>query len=151
MDFSDEVLGELDLVIASIHSAMNQNSAEVTARLLRAIENPHVDVIGHPTTRIVGGREGVEFDRAAVFAAAARTNTAMEVNANPSRLDLRDTDIRMALEAGVRLTINTDAHAQSNMDFMEYGVHTARRGGARQEDVWNAGPVEDLLNWLHRS
>jgi DNA polymerase (family 10) len=138
-------------VIGSIHSAMNQSAEATTARLLRAIENPNVDIIGHPTTRIVGGREGVEFDRAAVFNAAARTRTALEVNANPSRLDLRDTDVRMALEAGAKLTIDTDAHTQSNMDFMEYGVRTARRGGARQEDVWNAAPVEELLSWLKRS
>jgi DNA polymerase (family 10) len=150
MDYPDEVLGELDLVIGSIHSAMNQTFADTTARLLRAVENPHVDIIGHPTTRIVGGRDGVEFDRAAVFAAAARTGTAMEVNANPTRLDLRDTDIRLALEAGAKLTINTDAHVQSHLDFMEYGVRTARRGGARQEDVWNAQPLETLLAWLQR-
>jgi DNA polymerase (family 10) len=150
MDYPDEVLAELDLVIGSIHSAMNQSPDEVTTRLLRAIENPHVDMIGHPTTRIVGGRDGVEFDRLAVFAAAARTQTAMEVNANPSRLDLSDADIRLALEAGVKLAINTDAHVQSNLDFMEYGVHTARRGGAREQDVWNAQPLDRLLDWLRR-
>ncbi len=150
MDFPDDVLADLDLVIASIHSAMNQSHDEVTARLLRAIENPHVDIIGHPTTRIVGGREGVEFDRTAVFAAAARTRTALEVNANPSRLDLRDSDARLALDAGAKLTIDTDAHVQSNMGFMEYGVRTARRGGARAEDVWNAAPVERLAEWLGR-
>ncbi len=150
MDFSDEVLAELDLVIGSIHSAMNQSPAEATARLLRAVENPHVDIIGHPSTRIVGGREGVEFDRVAVFAAAARTGTAMEVNANPSRLDLRDADIRLALEAGVKVTIDTDAHAVDHLDLMEYGVRTARRGGARREDVWNAAPLEELTAWLDR-
>ncbi|MDB5074742.1 MAG: polymerase [Chloroflexi bacterium] len=150
MDFPDDVLAELDLVIGSIHSAMNQTADEATARLLKAIENPNVDIIGHPTTRIVGGREGVEFDRPEVFAAAARTGTALEVNANPSRLDLRDTDVRMALEAGARITIDTDAHVQGNMDLMEFGVGTARRGGARAQDVWNAGPIDDLLAWLQR-
>ncbi|MGH2346768.1 MAG: DNA polymerase/3'-5' exonuclease PolX, partial [Chloroflexota bacterium] len=150
MDFPDDVLAELDLVIGSIHSAMNQSPAEATARLLRAIENPHVDIIGHPSTRIVGGREGVEFDRMAVFAAAARTGTAMEVNANPSRLDLRDADIRLALEVGVKLTIDTDAHAVDGLDLMEYGVRTARRGGARREDIWNAAPLEELTAWLGR-
>jgi DNA polymerase (family X) len=150
MDFPDDVLADLDLVIGSIHSAMNQTPDEVTARLMRAIENPHVDIIGHPTTRIVGGREGVEFDRAAVFGAAARTGTALEINANPSRLDLRDTDARLALEAGVKLTIDTDAHVESNLAFMEYGVRTARRGGARAQDVWNAAPVEQVAAWLGR-
>ncbi len=150
MDFPDDVLAELDLVIGSIHSAMNQSPEEATTRLLRAIENPHVDIIGHPSTRIVGGREGVEFDRIAVFAAAARTGTAMEVNANPGRLDLRDADVRLALEAGVKLTIDTDAHAIDHLDFMDYGVHTARRGGARREDVWNAAPLEEVETWLAR-
>src|SRR5579864_586925 len=102
---------------------MAQPADVMTARLLRAIENPHVDIIGHPTTRLVGGREGVEFDRVAVFAAAARTGTALEVNANPSRLDLRDVDVRLALEAGARLTIDTDAHAPEHLAFAEYGVH----------------------------
>lgn len=150
MDFPNEALAGLDLVIGSIHSAMAQSPEEVTARLLRAIDNPHVDVIGHPSTRIVGGREGVPFDRAAVFAAAARTGTALEVNANPSRLDLRDVDVRLALEAGSMIVINTDAHSPDHLDLLEYGVATARRGGARREDVRNAGSLDDLLAWLHR-
>lgn len=148
MDFPDEVLAELDVVIGSIHSAMAQPSEVTTSRLLRAIENPHVDIIGHLTTRLVGGREGVDFDRAVVFAAAARTGTALEVNAHPSRLDLRDSDVRLALEAGAHLTIDTDAHAVEGLDVLEYGVHTARRGGARREDVRNAEPLDRLLTWL---
>jgi DNA polymerase (family 10) len=148
MDFPDDVLAGLDLVIGSIHSAMSQSAGEVTARLLRAIENPHVDVIGHPSTRIVGGREGVPFDRAAVFAAAARTGTALEVNANPSRLDLRDVDVRLALDAGATIVINTDAHAPDHLDLLEYGIATARRGSARREDVRNTGTLEEILAWL---
>lgn len=151
MDFSDEVLAELDLVVGSVHSAMAQPAEVTTARLLRAIENPHVDIIGHLTTRLIGGREGIEFDRAAVFAAAARSGTALEVNAHPSRLDLRDADVRSALAAGARLTIDTDAHAPEGLDVMEYGVHTARRGGARAEDVLNTLPLDDLLAWLRRA
>jgi DNA polymerase (family 10) len=150
LDFPDEVLAELDLVVASIHSAMAQPADVMTARMLRAIENPHVDIIGHLTTRMVGGREGVEFDREAVFAAAARTRTALEVNAHPSRLDLRDVDVRLALEAGARLTIDTDAHAPDQFLLSEYGVRTARRGGARRADVWNAAPLDELLTWLRR-
>jgi DNA polymerase (family 10) len=148
MDFPDDVLAGLDLVIGSIHSAMAQSADEVTARLLRAIENPHADIIGHPSTRIVGGRDGVPFDRAAVFAAAARTGTALEVNSNPSRLDLRDVDVHLALEAGAKVVINTDAHAPEHLELMEYGVATARRGGARREDVRNTGTVEAILDWL---
>jgi DNA polymerase (family 10) len=121
-----------------------------TARLIRAIENPHVDIIGHLTTRIVEGRPGMEFDRGAVFAAAARTGTALEVNAHPSRLDLRDADVRLAIGAGAKLTIDTDAHATDGLDVMDYGVGTARRGGARREDVWNAASHCDLLAWLQR-
>ncbi|HVA90575.1 MAG TPA: DNA polymerase/3'-5' exonuclease PolX [Chloroflexota bacterium] len=150
MDFPDEVLAQLDLVIGSIHSAMSQSGEEATARLIRAIENPHVDIIGHPSTRLVGGRAGMDFDRQAVFAAAARTGTAMEVNANPARLDLRDADVRLALEAGVKLTIDTDAHAVDQLDLMEFGVRTARRGGARRQDVWNAAPLGEVLAWLSR-
>ena len=150
MDFPDEVLAELDLVIGSIHSAMSQSSEEATARLIRAIENPHVDIIGHPSTRLIGGRSGMDFDRQAVFAAAARAGTAMEVNANPARLDLRDADARLALEAGVKLTIDTDAHAVDQLSLMEFGVRTARRGGARRQDVWNAAPVEEIVGWLSR-
>ena len=150
MDFPDALLAELDLVIGSIHSAMAQPQDATTTRLIRAIENPHVDIIGHLTTRIVGGREGVEFDRAAVFAAAARTGTALEVNAQPSRLDLRDSDVRQALAEGVHLTIDTDAHAVGDLALMPYGVHTARRGGAERERVRNAAPVEELLTWLGR-
>jgi len=150
MDFPDEVLAQLDLVIGSIHSAMSQSGEEATARLIRAIENPHVDIIGHPSTRLVGGRAGMDFDRQAVFAAAARTGTAMEVNANPARLDLRDADVLLALEAGVKLTIDTDAHAVDQLDLMEFGVRTARRGGARRQDVWNAAPLGEVLAWLSR-
>ena len=150
MDYPDEVLAELDVVVGSIHSAMAQPAEVTTARLLRAIENPHVDIIGHLTTRIIGGREGIDFDRAAVFAAAARTRTALEVNAHPSRLDLRDGDVRLALEAGAMLTIDTDAHEIAGFDVMDYGVGTARRGGARPEDVWNTATPERLIAWLQR-
>ena len=150
MDYPDELLAELDLVVGSIHSAMAQPTDVTTARLLQAIENPHVDIIGHLTTRIIGGREGVDFDRAAVFAAAARTRTALEVNAHPSRLDLRDSDVRQALEAGAMLTIDTDAHETAGFDMIDYGVGTARRGGARPEDVWNTAAPDRLMAWLQR-
>lgn len=150
LDYPDEVLAELDLVVASIHSAMGQDEETMTRRLLSAIENPHVDVIGHLTARIVGQREPVRLDRAAVFAAAARTRTALEVNAHPSRLDLKDTDVRLAREAGCLLTIDTDAHATGELDLMIYGVQTARRGWAVPADVLNTRPLAELLAWLHR-
>ncbi len=148
LDYPDEVLAELDLVVASIHSAMSQDAETTTRRLVRAIENPHVDIIGHLTARLVGQREPVQFDRAAVFAAAARTRTALEVNAAPSRLDLKDTDVRLARAADCLLTIDTDAHATDNLDLMIYGVQTARRGWAEASDVLNTRPLDELLAWL---
>ena len=150
LDYPDDVLAELDIVVASIHSAMSQDEETTTRRLIRAIENPHVDVIGHLTARLVGQREPVQFNRAAVFAAAARMRTALEVNAHPTRLDLKDTDVRLARAAGCRLTIDTDAHAIDNLDLMTYGVQTARRGWAEASDVINAGPLDELLAWLDR-
>jgi DNA polymerase (family 10) len=129
---------------------MSQPSDVATARLIRAIENPHVDIIGHLTTRLLGKRVGIEFDRQAVFAAAARTGTALEVNAHPARLDLCDADVRLALSAGARLTIDTDAHSVQDLALMDYGVGTARRGGARAADVWNCGDLESVLGWLGR-
>jgi len=158
LDYPDEVLAELDLVVASIHSAMAQDEETTTRRLIRAIENPHVDIIGHLTARLVGQREPVRFDRTAVFAAAARTRTALEVNAAPARLDLKDTDVRLARAAGCLLTIDTDAHAHAhahahatdNLDLMTYGVQTARRGWAEASDVMNTRPLDELLAWLAR-
>ena len=150
LDYPDDVLEGLDLVVASIHSAMGQDEETMTRRLLAAIENPHVDIIGHPTARIVGHREPVRFDRAAVFAAAARTRTALEVNAHPSRLDLKDTDVRLARESGCLLTIDTDAHTVANLDLMVYGVGTARRGWAEPKDILNTRPLPELLAWLKR-
>ena len=144
------VLAALDLVVASIHSAMSQDKETMTRRLLAAIENPHVDIIGHPSARIIGQREPVRFDRAAVFAAAARTRTALEVNAHPSRLDLKDSDVRLARAAGCVLTIDTDAHAVAELDLMPYGVRTARRGWAEPSDVMNTRPLGELLAWLNR-
>src|SRR5437763_1206130 len=141
---------ELELVVASIHSAMGQDQEAMTRRLLAAIENPHVDIIGHLTARLVGQREPVQLDRAAVFAAAARTRTALEVNAHPSRLDLKDSDVRLARAAGCVLTINTDAHAVAELDLMPYGVRTARRGWAEPSEVMNTRPLGELLAWLNR-
>lgn len=150
LDYPDSVLSELDLVVASIHSAMGQDEAAMTRRLLSAIENPHVDVIGHLTARLVGRREPVRLDRAAVFAAAARTRTALEVNAHPSRLDLKDSDVRMARDAGCLLTIDTDAHSTADLALMPYGVRTALRGWAEPSDVMNTRPLSELLAWLNR-
>jgi DNA polymerase (family 10) len=151
LDYPDEVLAELDLVVASIHSAMAQDEATMTRRLLAAIENPHIDIIGHLSARLIGQREPVQFDRSAIFGAAARARTALEVNAHPSRLDLKDSDVRLAREAGCLLTIDTDAHSIADLDLMICGIKTARRGWAVAGDVLNTRPLAELRAWLDRS
>ncbi len=151
LDYPDDVLAGLDVVVASIHSGMGQDEDAMTKRMIAAIENPHVDIIGHLTTRLIGQREPVRFDREAVFAAAARTKTALEINAHPARLDLKDTDARAAREAGCLLTIDTDAHATDDLALMVYGVGTARRGWTVRDDVLNTRDLAGLRAWLRRA
>jgi DNA polymerase (family 10) len=148
LDFPDEVLAELDLVIAGIHSSLRQAKEVITARLIRAIENPHVDIIAHPTGRLLPDRAPMDLDLEEVFQSAARWGTILEVNANPSRLDLKDSHIRRALELGITLTINTDAHNEAHYDFMHYGVATAQRGWATSGDIVNTWSTHDLVNYL---
>jgi DNA polymerase (family 10) len=150
LDFPDEVLAEMDLVVASLHTGLRSGRERTTARMLAAIRNPHVDIIAHPTGRLIGKREGADLDMEAVLRAAAETGTAMEVNAYPDRLDLRDAHVRRAIELGCKLAINTDAHSVRDLDFLFFGVATARRGGARAEDVVNAWNVERVLAWAKR-
>jgi DNA polymerase (family 10) len=147
LDFSDEVLAELDLVVASLHTGLRTGREKTTQRMLAAIRNPHVDIIAHPTGRLIGKREGADLDMEAILQAAAETGTAIEVNAYPDRLDLRDIHVRRAVELGVNLAINTDAHNVGELDHVFFGVATARRGGARAEDVINTWDVERLLEW----
>ena len=148
LDFSDEILASLDVVVASIHSNFNQPPEQMTERLIAAIENPHVDIIGHPTGRMLGLRDGYTFDVEAVLKAAAATGTALEINAAPERLDLDDTTARRAAELGVPISINSDAHHPDSLAYMRYGVLTARRAWLRAEDVINALSLDDLLAWL---
>ncbi len=150
LDFPDDVLAGLDLVIASLHVGLSQPRSQVTGRLLEAIENPHVDIIGHPTGRLLGRRFGADLDMEAVFAAAARTGTILEINANPQRLDLNDSHIRRALEVGVKLAINTDAHEPGQLDLIHYGIATAHRGWVTAGDVVNTWSQDQLLGWLKR-
>ncbi len=140
LDYPDELLAECDLVAASIHAAMGSSRSgklSPTQRTLAAMENPYVTMIGHPTGRLIHQRAPMELDMAAVVEAAARTGTILEVNAAWQRLDLKDSHIRMALSAGAKLAINTDAHDTDQLAFMRYGVLTARRGGARPGDIVN--------------
>lgn len=147
LDFPDEVLAGLDLVVASVHTGLRQDRERVTSRTLAAIRNPHVDVIAHPTGRLIGGREGADLDMESIFRAAAEMSTALEVNALPDRLDLRDAHVRRAIELGVKLAINSDAHHVSGFDVLPFGVATAQRGWATPADVINTRSVDQILAW----
>ena len=150
LDFPDEVLAELDLVIASLHTSLRQSSDRITARLLGAMDNPHVDMIGHPTGRLIGRREAADLDMDAILGKAAERGVALEINANPERLDLSDAHAKLALEWGCVLSINTDAHHPDDFALRIYGVGTARRAWASAEMVLNAWPLDRLLRWLEK-
>jgi len=148
LDFPDDFLAQLDIVVASLHVSMRQPREQVTERMLNAIRNPHVDIIGHPTNRLLPDRAGADLDMEAVFQAAAQMGTALEINANPQRLDLNDIHAHRAIDLGIPLAIDTDAHAPDHFDLLHFGVATARRAWAQKENVINAWPVEKLLAWL---
>src|SRR6185503_10468439 len=128
LDYPDEILVELDVVVASLHSGLRQDRAQVTQRLITAIRNPHVDIIGHPRGQLIPNREGADLDMDAVFAAAKETGTVLEINANPHRLDLDDAHARRAVQLGIKLTINTDSHSAGEFENLPFGIVTARRG-----------------------
>lgn len=150
LDYPDELLAKMDVVVASIHTGMNQDISEITSRTLAAIENPHVDIIAHPTGRILGKRAPFDIDIDAALDAAARTGTAMELNSYPDRLDLRDEHLRLAREKGVKVAVDTDAHAADQLEYMFYGVATAQRGWLTPDDIVNAWPLARLREWLRR-
>jgi DNA polymerase (family 10) len=146
LDIADEALARLELVGAAVHSLFGQPRATATRRVIRAMENPHVDVLFHPTARQLGRREPIDLDIDAVIAAAKRTGTVLEIDGIPDRLDLRDEYVRKAVTAGVPLVIDSDAHHPSHLRYAdEYGVAVARRGWARASDVLNTLPVTKLL------
>jgi DNA polymerase (family X) len=147
MDFPDEVLGELDIVLAAVHSRFRQTRQEMTARIVRALENPHVDVLVHPTGRLLGSREPYDLDLESVFATARRRGKALEINASPDRLDLADVHARRAAELGVPVAVNTDTHYLSNLDNLELGLGVARRAWIGPAQVLNARPLDDLMAW----
>ncbi|MGB0766322.1 MAG: DNA polymerase/3'-5' exonuclease PolX [Phycisphaeraceae bacterium] len=148
LDYPDELLAELDVVVASPHAALSQDPKKATARLLKATENPYVTMIGHPTGRLVLRREGLSPDMEALVKAAADRGIALEINANHWRLDLRDTHARLALEHGVKLAINTDAHGPGDLSQLPYGVLTARRAGAAKAEVINCMTAAKLKKWI---
>ena len=151
LDFPDEILEQLDIVTASVHSAFKQDRKTMTARVIKAIENPHVDIIGHPTGRLIGEREAYDVDLEAVMKAAAETGTALELNAQWERLDLDDLACKRAIELGVNIVINTDAHNLTHLDFMRFGIATAQRGWVQKENVINTRNLEELREWLERA
>lgn len=144
----DDVLAQLDVVVASIHSSLRQDRETITARCLAAVRNPHVDILGHPTGRLLGRRPPTELDVEAVLQTCAETGTVVEINAHPSRLDLNDVYTRRAVELGCQIAISTDAHSPADMDLLEYGIHTARRAWLAPADVINTHPLADMLATL---
>lgn len=151
LDFPASVLKSLDVVIGSVHSNFRMARAEMTSRIITAMESGYVDILGHPTGRVIGQREPYEVDLEKVFDAAKRLGVCMELNCYPERLDLRDIHCRAAKEAGVTVAIGTDSHNVKHMDNLRYGVITARRGWLEDRDVLNTRPVEEILKGLHGS
>jgi DNA polymerase (family 10) len=145
LDYPDEILAKLDFVVASVHSGFRQDIETMTQRVIRAIRNPHVRVIGHPTGRLIGDRDSFELDFDAVMAEAARAGTCLEVNAHYYRLDLNDVLCRKARETGVRVVISTDSHNAENLQNLPYGVATAQRGWLGPDNVLNTQTVEEVL------
>ncbi len=148
LDLEDALLARFDIVVASVHSGFKQDREQITGRILQAIRNPFVHVIAHPTGRLIGEREAYAVDMDAILREAAKYGVAMELNAYPVRLDLNDGNLRRAKELGVRIAINTDSHVTTQLDFMPYGVATARRGWIEKKDVLNALPYEQLIGKL---
>ena len=151
LDLPDSVLAKLDVVGVSLHSFFNLPEAEQTERALRAIRNPHTDIFFHPTGRLIGKREACKLDMERIIRAAKETGTVLEVNSFPDRLDLKDDHVRMAVGAGVKLAIDSDAHAPAHFDLLSYGVAVARRGWAEKGDVINAWPAEKMLGFLKKN
>lgn len=151
VDWPAEFLSGFDLCVASVHSHFNQSRDEMTRRFVRACENPYVHIIGHPTTRMIGRRPGVDADLDEVFKAAARTGTALEINAFPDRLDLCDEHIARARRYGVKFAIDSDSHATGHLAVMRYGVGTAQRGWLTPDDVINTWPLPRLREFLRKA
>ena len=148
LDYPDELLAQFDIVLASVHSRMTQPGEEMTARLLKGLENPYVRILGHPTGRQILRRDPFSFDIEKVFEAARKFGVILEQNANPERLDLSDRHVRLVHDKGMKIVISTDAHQPKHFQFMRYGVMTARRGWMEKKDVINTYPPEKLLQSL---
>jgi DNA polymerase (family 10) len=148
LDIDDETLGMLDVVGVAVHTHFHLSREEQTRRVIRAMESPHADILFHPTGRLIGKREAYDIDIDSIIAAAKRTGTALEIDALPERLDLKDEHARKAAVAGVKLVIDSDAHHLSHFDVLAYGIATARRGWVRKADVLNTRPLPQFLRAL---
>jgi DNA polymerase (family 10) len=148
LDLKDDILKECEVVIASVHSRFNMEEGEMTRRIVKALKNPHVNILGHPTGRLILEREAYKVNLKEVFQAAIDQGVILEINAYPDRLDLRDVDARMAKEMGAKLVISTDAHSTLQLELMKFGVFTARRGWVEAKDVINTLPLQGLLKFL---
>ena len=149
LDLSDDLLAEMDVVVASVHSKLRMPSEEMTPRMVAAIANPHSDILGHCTNRKVvgGGRPPSAFDADIVFAACARFDKAVEINCRPERQDPPEELLELALEWGCKVSVDTDAHATGQLEWQPYGADKAVRCGVPVDDIVNAWPVDDLLAW----
>jgi DNA polymerase (family 10) len=150
IDYGDEFLAELDVVVASVHSRFGLTRDEQTDRLIRAVRNPLVAVLGHPTGRLLLSREGLTADMDAVIEAAAASGCAVEVNASPHRMDLDWRLVRKCVERGVPLAIDPDAHATRELDYVPYGLAMARKGWAEPGSVLNTREADGVVDWLER-
>jgi DNA polymerase (family 10) len=149
LDLPDEILKQLDVVVAAVHSRFKMPRDEMTKRIITAFKNKHVNILSHPTGRLIGEREPYEVDIEELIKAAADTGTYLEINSYPERLDLNDVHARRAKEEGVLISINTDAHTTLQLQMMKYGIATARRGWIEKKDVINARPLDKLLKLLY--
>ena len=155
IDINDEALSKLDFVIAGAHSFLAMPKKEMTERIIKAMLNPHVDIIAHPTNRVIGHRGESKIDFGMLLKAARETGTVLEVNANPARLDLKATNIKKALKSNgsgkkVKMVIGTDAHQINQMDFMEFGVKEARKGGTEKNDVVNTMKLKEVIEFFRK-
>jgi len=148
VDWDEEFLTGFDVCVASVHSHFNQSKDDMTRRIIRAMEHPCVNILGHPTARLIGRRPPIEYDLEEVFKAAARTGTALEINSFPDRLDLNDEHIAWAREHGVRFSIDTDSHSPVHLPHLRFGVATAQRGWVTKSEVINAWPLARLRKFL---
>jgi len=148
LDFEDDLLATLDLVVASLHSGIRQDVETITARICQTLRNKHVDIVAHPTGRLIERRQGATYDWPRVFEAARETATAIEINSDPARLDMSDVHARLAREAGVLISIDSDAHNPGSLALVRYGIGIARRAWIEPHMVVNTWPLEDLLSWL---